>query len=191
MPAGHASIPIRIEFAIELRRRSDFDFPGRHQTRRYIPYLHNFIHFRNVPPTIRQVRYHQNCEVQVGTLFLAGENLIAQIVSAMSNLPLNFSIHSGVGCDAAHEFRRAEDSSRRTGCPARSRWVGCPLDQRFLFFSGLKLDDIPDLLKAGKSDPEVLAWIREHSSRSEPEIMVWSQYELQRAPPDAEGREYY
>jgi fatty acid-binding protein DegV len=60
-----------------------------------------------------------------------------------------------------------------------------------LSFSGLKLDDILDLLKAGKSDTEVLAWIREHSSRTEPEIMVWSQYELQRAPSDAEGREYY
>jgi hypothetical protein len=68
---------------------------------------------------------------------------------------------------------------------------GCPLDQRFLSFSELKSDDLLDLLNAGKSDTEVLAWIREHSSLTEPEIMAWSQYELQRASSDAEGREFY
>ena len=67
----------------------------------------------------------------------------------------------------------------------------CPLDQRFLSFSGLKADDILDLLKAGKSDTEVLAWIREHTSRTEPEIITWSEYQTQRSPSDTEGREYY
>lgn len=68
---------------------------------------------------------------------------------------------------------------------------GCPLDQRFLSFAGLKADDILDLLKAGKSDTEVLAWIREHSSRTEPEIMVWSEYQIQLGPSDVESRGFY
>jgi hypothetical protein len=53
--------------------------------------------------------------------FLVGENLIAQIVSAMSNLPLNFSIHSGVGVMRRMSAAGAQHSSRRTACPARSR----------------------------------------------------------------------
>ena len=41
----------------------------------------------------------------------------------------------------------------------------CPLDQRFLSFTGLAADDILSLLKQGKSDSEVLAWIREHAKQ--------------------------
>ena len=35
----------------------------------------------------------------------------------------------------------------------------CPLDQRFLAFTGLKAEEISNLLKQEKSDSEVLAWI--------------------------------
>ena len=68
---------------------------------------------------------------------------------------------------------------------------GCPLDQEFFSFAGLKADDLLDLLKAGKSDTEVLAWVRQYSNRAEPEIMFWSEYQAQRSPSDAEGRDFY
>ena len=67
----------------------------------------------------------------------------------------------------------------------------CPLDQRFLSFSGLQPGDILDLLKAGKSDTEVVAWIREHTKLTEPEIMLWSEFQIRRSPSDVESREYY
>ena len=68
---------------------------------------------------------------------------------------------------------------------------GCPLDQQFLSFTGLRADDLLAELKAGKSDVEVLRWVRERSGRTEPEILAWSAYQVQRAPSDAEGREFY
>ena len=67
----------------------------------------------------------------------------------------------------------------------------CPLDERFLAFAGLNAEDISDLLKQGKSDSEVLAWIREHVNRSDWEIEAWSEYQNRRGPTDHESREYF
>jgi hypothetical protein len=67
----------------------------------------------------------------------------------------------------------------------------CPQDQRFLAFTGLSADDILNLLKEGKSDSEVLAWIREHAKRSDWEILTWSEYQMRRVPTDNEGREFF
>jgi hypothetical protein len=67
----------------------------------------------------------------------------------------------------------------------------CPLDQRFLEFTGLKPEPIRELLQQGKSDTEVLTWIREHAAKSEVEIRAWSDYQDQRAPSDVESREWY
>ncbi len=67
----------------------------------------------------------------------------------------------------------------------------CPLDQRFLAFTGLAADDILNLLKEGKSDGEVLAWIREHTKRDEWEIVAWSEHVVRRGPVDNEDREYF
>jgi hypothetical protein len=66
----------------------------------------------------------------------------------------------------------------------------CPLDQRFVSFAGLNADDILQLLKEGKSDSEVLAWIRQRGKRSDFEIVSWTQFQLQRSPSDNESREY-
>ena len=66
----------------------------------------------------------------------------------------------------------------------------CPLDQRFLSFTGLAAEDILDLLKHGKSDSEVIAWIREQTKQNEWEIIGWSEYQLRRGPTDNESRQY-
>ena len=67
----------------------------------------------------------------------------------------------------------------------------CPQDQRFLAFTGLSADDILTLLEEGKSDSEVLAWIREHTKRSDWEIITWSEYQMRRGPTDNESREFF
>jgi Domain of unknown function (DUF5069) len=67
----------------------------------------------------------------------------------------------------------------------------CPLDQRFLSFTGLNAEDILDLLKQGKSDTEVLAWIRERVTKNEWDIAAWSQYQNGRGPSDCESREFF
>jgi hypothetical protein len=67
----------------------------------------------------------------------------------------------------------------------------CPLDQRFLAFTELTADDILNLLKEGKTDGEVLAWVREHAKKADWEIAAWSEYHLNRVPTDNEGRQYF
>jgi hypothetical protein len=57
----------------------------------------------------------------------------------------------------------------------------CSLDQRFASFAGVNSEDILQLLKEGKSDSDILAWIREHGKRSDFEIVPWSQFQLQRS----------
>jgi hypothetical protein len=66
----------------------------------------------------------------------------------------------------------------------------CPLDQRLTAFLGVSADDILKLLKDGKSDSEVLAWIRDNTKRTDFEIYHWSEYQLQRSPADSESRGY-
>ena len=67
----------------------------------------------------------------------------------------------------------------------------CPLDQRLLSFTGLSAEEILNLLKQGKSDTEVLAWIRERLNQNEWEIAAWSEYQNRRGPSDNESREHF
>src|SRR5258706_14382301 len=48
----------------------------------------------------------------------------------------------------------------------------CPLDQRFLEFTGINSDSLKEQLAAGKGDWEILAWIQKHAKhkRTDPEI---------------------
>jgi len=67
----------------------------------------------------------------------------------------------------------------------------CPLDQRFLEFTGID----PEALKKElpKSDTEVLAWIAANAKhkRTAPEIAAWSAWQEQRGPDNPEGRDYF
>src|SRR3954464_7319987 len=40
----------------------------------------------------------------------------------------------------------------------------CPIDQRFLTFTGLNPDALFDVIKAGKSDSEILAYVNANAS---------------------------
>jgi hypothetical protein len=69
----------------------------------------------------------------------------------------------------------------------------CPLDQRFLEFAGLDPEALKQQLAAGKSDGEILAWVRENAKHkhTEPELMAWSAFQEHRAPADPESREFF
>ena len=67
----------------------------------------------------------------------------------------------------------------------------CPLDQRLLSFTGLAAEEILNLLKQGKSDTEVLAWIREHAKQNDWEIFHWSEFHILRVPTDNESRQHF
>jgi hypothetical protein len=64
----------------------------------------------------------------------------------------------------------------------------CPIDQRFLTFTGLNPDALFDVIKAGKSDSEILAYVNANASpkRHPSEIAAWSAWfeQLTPTPPD-------
>ncbi len=69
----------------------------------------------------------------------------------------------------------------------------CPMDQRFLEFTGVNPEALKKQLAAGKGDGEILAWIRKNqkNKRTDAEIASWSAWQEQRAPSELEGREFF
>ncbi|MFI5335775.1 MAG: DUF5069 domain-containing protein [Opitutales bacterium] len=63
----------------------------------------------------------------------------------------------------------------------------CPLDQRFLTFTGLNADALLAEVRAGRNDSEILAWVTatQQQARSPWEILAWSDWLEHLAPGDA------
>ena|SRR5437868_5640224 len=70
---------------------------------------------------------------------------------------------------------------------------GCPLDKRFLAFTGIQLPAIRKLLASGRGDGEILAWIQAHAKprRTEVEIQQWSAWQESRVPTSVDSREFF
>lgn len=64
----------------------------------------------------------------------------------------------------------------------------CPIDQRFLSFTGVNPDALFEVIKSGKSDAEILAWVNANATpkRQPSEIAAWSAWfeQLTPTPPD-------
>jgi hypothetical protein len=69
----------------------------------------------------------------------------------------------------------------------------CPLDQRFLDFTGLDPQALKKELAAGKGDGEILEWIEANAKykRSPVEIAAWTATAEARVPTDVESRAYF
>jgi hypothetical protein len=69
----------------------------------------------------------------------------------------------------------------------------CPMDQRFLDFTGINADELTKQLAAGKGDGDILAWIEENAKikRTDMEISTWSHLAEQRSPTDVESRKFF
>ena len=52
-------------------------------------------------------------------------------------------------------------------------FFACPLDQRFLEFAGINPEALKKQLAAGKSDGEILAWIRKHAKNKPTQPESW------------------
>jgi uncharacterized protein DUF5069 len=87
--------------------------------------------------------------------------------------------------------RMLDKGRAQLGGKAGEYHFACPMDQRFLSFTGLTAEDILNQLKQGKSDSEVLAWIREHAKQNEWEILTWSEFQIRRGPTDNESRQFF
>jgi len=68
----------------------------------------------------------------------------------------------------------------------------CPLDQRFVEFTGIDPEALLVELKAGKGDGEILEWINAHAKgeRDEWAIGAWSRMQEERVPTSIEIREF-
>ena len=69
----------------------------------------------------------------------------------------------------------------------------CPMDQRFLDFTGLSAAAFKKLLAAGKGDGEILEWVQKNAKpkRTDAEIAAWSEFAERRVPGDADSRKYF
>ncbi len=69
----------------------------------------------------------------------------------------------------------------------------CGMDQHFWAFTGIKARYFLKAVKAGQSDSELLAFVRQHLKprRTQAEIVTWSAWFENRAPSATEGREFF
>jgi hypothetical protein len=69
---------------------------------------------------------------------------------------------------------------------------GCPLDQRFLAFTGIDPDKLKAEVAKGHGDGAILEWIRREAplQRADWEIAQWSAHREAAAPSDNESRQF-
>ncbi len=67
----------------------------------------------------------------------------------------------------------------------------CPLDQHFFNFTGIDHDALLAELKLGRSDSEMLAWVRAHTKRLPSEIAAWSAWLATLSPGGSPGHEWF
>jgi len=69
----------------------------------------------------------------------------------------------------------------------------CALDQRFFAFTGIDSAAFLEAVKAGKSDSQMLAWVREHLDpvRLPHEIIAWSDWLETQPPGDAKRHGFF
>jgi hypothetical protein len=66
----------------------------------------------------------------------------------------------------------------------------CPLDRQFFSFTGIDHERMLAEIKTGKSDTDMLAWVRENTTRLPSEIYAWSNWMDQYGPAGAGGHEW-
>ena len=67
----------------------------------------------------------------------------------------------------------------------------CPLDKHFFRFTGIDADVMLAAIKSGKSDTEVLAWVRENTPRLPSEIAAWSAWLSSHGVGGVEGHAWF
>jgi hypothetical protein len=68
----------------------------------------------------------------------------------------------------------------------------CPLDRRFFDFTGVDAEAFKAFVAEGKSDEEVLAWVKSNSTaKTQEEILAWAYESRWAAPTEPQMRAYY
>ena len=66
----------------------------------------------------------------------------------------------------------------------------CPLDRQFFNFTGIDHEKLLAEVKQGRSDTEMIAWVRANTTRLPNEIHAWTQWLEQHGPGGAGGHEW-
>lgn len=68
----------------------------------------------------------------------------------------------------------------------------CPLDQEFFGFTGINAQAFKREVARGKSDGEMLEWVRRKAKRkaATSDVATWTNHQDLRAPSELEGREF-
>ena len=69
----------------------------------------------------------------------------------------------------------------------------CPLDERFLEFTGIDAKALKKQLAAGQGDGQILDWVKINAKhqRTESEIEAWSTWQERRTPDNPDSREFF
>jgi hypothetical protein len=67
----------------------------------------------------------------------------------------------------------------------------CALDQHFFKFTGISHEALLEEVKLGRSDTELLAWVRSHTPRQPSEIAAWSHWLSSHCPGGSGGHEWF
>jgi hypothetical protein len=67
----------------------------------------------------------------------------------------------------------------------------CPLDQHFFGFTGIDHEALLAELKLGRTDSEMLAWVRAHSTRHASEVTSWSAWLSTLGPGGSPGHAWF
>jgi hypothetical protein len=67
----------------------------------------------------------------------------------------------------------------------------CPMDQHFFAFTGITEAEMLAEAKAGKSDSQIVAFVKGKTKRLPSEIAAWSTWIAQNAPGGAPGHEWF
>jgi hypothetical protein len=87
---------------------------------------------------------------------------------------------------------RLLDKARATSAGKNGDYTyNCPLDQHFFAFTGINPEALLTEVKLGRSDSEMMAWVREHSKRLPCEIAAFSAWMERHSPGGAPGHEWF
>jgi hypothetical protein len=90
----------------------------------------------------------------------------------------------------AHLPRLLDKARAFAGNKAGSYKFNCAMDRNFFEFTGIDPETMLAEIKTGKSDTEMLAWVRAHNKRLPFEIHAWSSWLEQHGPAGAGGHEW-
>jgi hypothetical protein len=86
---------------------------------------------------------------------------------------------------------RLLDKARATAVGKAGEYhYDCPIDQQFFGFTGIKAKALLAEVKKGRTDSQMLAWVRRNTKRHASEIAGWSTWMRGHAPGAAAGHEW-